>query len=196
MGLMDKMMDRMIFNMSAAEKEDMMMHLMPIMMEGVDIKIMMPAMLKDAGNIITLTGIYNVLNNALSDEELVQEFGVIVSALKEKLPEIAEMMRDMMPMMMSMMFETGIMDGMMNMMENMMPVMMPMMREMMPTMMNERMPQLMAQHKNINELMPDMMIDIMPECLDMIAPEIDQEKREIFLSRLAEKMELAGRLKI
>ena len=192
MGLMDRMMDRMIINMSVAEKEDMMMRMMPIMMAGVDINTMMPIMLKEIGSIITLTGIYTLLQKALNDEELKQEFSEIVASLKEKMPELIAMMQDMMPIMMSLMTETGIMDRMMNVMENVMPVMMPMMREMMPTMMNERMPKVMAQHKNVNELMPDMMIDIMPECIEMIAPEIEQEKREAFLSRLAEKMERAG----
>lgn len=192
MGIMDKMMDRMIINMSVAEKEELMMKMMPIMMAGVDINTMMPIMLKDVGSIITLTGIYTFLHKALNDEELKQEFSEIVASLREKMPELAAMMQDMMPIMMSIMTETGIMDGMMNVMENMMPVMMPMMREMMPTMMNERMPKIMAQHKNVNELMPDMMIDIMPDCIEMIAPEIEQEKRATFLSRLAEKMERAG----
>lgn len=194
MGIMDKMMDRMIVNMSVAEKEDMMLQMMPIMMARVDINTMIPIMLKDVGSIITLTGIYTLLHKALNDEELKQEFSEIVDSLKEKMPELVEMMQDMMPMMMSMMTETGLMDGMMNVMEKMMPVMMPMMREMMPTMMNERMPKVMAQHKNVNELMPDMMIDIMPNCLEMIAPEIEQAKRAAFLSRLTEKMERVGRV--
>ncbi len=192
MGLMDRMMDRMIINMSVAEKEDMMMRMMPIMMEGIDINKMMPDMMKEVGSIITLTGIYTLLQKALNDEELKQEFSEIVASLKEKMPGLIAMMQDMMPIMMSLMTETGIMDGMMKAMENVMPVMMPMMREMMPTMMNERMPKVMAQHKNVNELMPDMMIDIMPECIEMIAPEIEKEKRAAFLSRLAEKMERAG----
>jgi len=196
MGLMDRMMDRMIINMSAAEKEDMMIQMMPVMMAGVDINTLMPIMLKDTGNTITLTGIYTFLQKELNDEELREEFSEILASIKEKLPELAEIMRDMMPMMMSLMTETGIMDGMMNIMENMMPLMMPMMREMMPTMMNERMPKMMARHKNINELMPDMMIDIMPECIEMIAPEIEEEKREAFLSRLAKKMEIAGNVEI
>lgn len=194
MGLMDRMMNRMIVNMSVAEKENLMMEMMPAMMEGVDIKTVTPIMLKEVGSIITLSGIYNILHKALNDEELKREFGEIVDSLKEKLPELTEMMQDMMPTMMSIMTETGIMDGMMGVMEKLMPVMMPMMREMMPIMMNERMPKLMAQHKNVNELMPDMMIDIMPECIEMIAPEIEQEKRTAFLSRLAEKMELAQRV--
>jgi hypothetical protein len=32
----------------------------------------------------------------------------------------------------------------------------------------------------------------MPECLEMITPEIEQEKRVAFLSRMAEKMELVA----
>jgi hypothetical protein len=194
MGLMDRMMDRMIVNMSVAEKEEMMMHMMPIMMAGVDINTLMPNMMKEVGSFITLTGIYNLLRTALNDEELKQEFGEIVATLKEKMPELIAMMQDMMPIMMSLMTQTGLMDGMMNLMGKMMPVMMPMMREMMPTMMNERMPKLMAQHENVNALMPDMMMDIMPDCLEMIAPEIEQEKRAAFLSRLGEKMEQAVRV--
>lgn len=192
MGIMDKMMDRMIVNMSVAEKEDMMMQMMPLMMAGVDINTLMPIMLKDVGRIITLSGIYTLLHQALNDEELKQAFSEIVASLKEKLPELATMMRDMMPMMMAMMTETGMMEGMTNLMANMMPLMMPVMREMMPTMMNERMPQIMARHKNVNELLPDMMVEIMPDCLEMITPEIEQEKRAAFLSRLAEKMERAA----
>ncbi len=194
MGLMDRMMDRMIVNMSVAEKENLMMHMMPAMMEKVDIKTLTPIMLKEVGSVITLTGIYNILHKALNDGELKGEFGEIVDSLREKVPELIEMMQDMMPMMMSVMTETGIMDGLMGLMEKVMPVMMPMMREMMPIMMNERMPKLMAQHKNVNELMPDMMIDIMPECIEMITPEIEQGKRAAFLSRLAEKMEQAERV--
>ncbi len=194
MGLMDRMMDRMIVNMAVAEKENLMMEMMPAMMEGVDIKTVTPLMLKEVGSIITLTGIYTFLHKALNDGELKDEFGEIVDSLKEKVPELTEMMQDMMPTMMSVMTETGIMDGLMGLMEKVMPVMMPMMREMMPIMMNERMPKLMAQHKNVNQLMPDMMIDIMPECIEMIAPEIEQEKRTAFLTRLAEKMELAERV--
>ncbi len=190
MGLMDRMMDRMIINLSVTAKEDLMMQMMPAMMEGVEVSSVMPIMLKEVGSAITLSGIYNLLQTALSDDELKQEFGEVVDALKEKLPDLTEMMVDMMPTMMSVMAESGMMDGILGLMERLMPLMMPMMREMMPTMMNERMPKLMAQHENVNELMPAMMIDIMPECLEMITPEIEREQRAAFLSRMAEKMEL------
>jgi hypothetical protein len=187
---MDRMMDRMIINLSVTEKEELMMQLMPIMMEGVEIRSVFPIMLKELGSDITLGGIYNLLETALSDDELKQEFGEVVETLKEKLPDLSELMVDVMPTMMSVMADSGIMDGMLGLMERLMPLMMPMMREMMPTMMNERMPKLMAQHENVNELMPAMMIDIMPECLEMITPEIEREQRAAFLSRMAEKMEL------
>ncbi len=196
MGLMDRIMDRMIINMSVDEKEDLMLQMMPIMMDGMDINVMMPMVLKEVGGLITLTGIYTLLHRALRDDELSQAFREIVASLREKLPELAELMQDMMPIMMSVMMETGIMDGMLNLMEKVMPVMMPMMREMMPTMMNERMPKIMAQHKNVNALMPDMMMDIMPECIEMIAPEIEPAKRTDFLTRLGEKMERAGSVEL
>jgi hypothetical protein len=190
MGFMDRMMDRMIINLSVTAKEDLMMQMMPAMMEGVEVSSVMPIMLKEVGSAITLSGIYNLLQTALNDDELKQEFGEVVDALKEKLPDLRELVVDEMPTMMSVMAESGIMDGILGLMERLMPLMMPMMREMMPTMMNERMPKLMAQHENVNELMPAMMIDIMPECLEMITPEIEREQRAAFLSRMAEKMEL------
>ena len=140
MGLMDRMMGRMINNMSVEEKEEMMLQMMPTMMEGIDINKMMPDMMSKMGRLITITGIVVFISKALKDAELKEELGELLNDLSKKMPELAEMMHDMMPIMMSLMSETGIMDGMMNTMGKMMPVMMPMMREMMPIMMNNRMP--------------------------------------------------------
>lgn len=39
---MDKMLDRMIINMSVADKEEVMMQMMPIMTAGLDINTLMP----------------------------------------------------------------------------------------------------------------------------------------------------------
>lgn len=189
MGLMDKMMDRMIVNLSVAEKEDLMLQMMPLMMERIDPLTVTPAVLKEVGSSITLTGIYRVLRQALNDEDIRKELGELVEALTAKLPELAHTMRSMTPAMMSLMKSSGFMDGMMNLMAKFMPVMMPMMREMMPVMMNERMPALMAQDRNVCELMPEMMVDIMPGCIEMIAPEIEPDARTAFFSELAEKIE-------
>ncbi len=188
MGLMDRMMDRMIKNMSVEEKEEMMLKIMPTMMEGIDINKMTPDMMKTMGRLITITGIVLFISKASNDDELKQELGELLNNLREKMPELAEMMQDMMPIMMSLMSEIGIMDGMMNMMSNMMPVMMPMMREMMPIMMKDRMPEIMAEHENVRQMVPDMMIEIMPDCIDTMLPTVAQEGRTAFLSQLAEKM--------
>lgn len=45
MGMMDKMMGIMIGRMSKEEKEDMMIKMMPMMMDGVDMVAIMPKML-------------------------------------------------------------------------------------------------------------------------------------------------------
>jgi hypothetical protein len=189
---MDRMMDRMIVNLSVAEKEELMLQMMPAMMEGIEIGSLVPRLLREVGSAVTLSGIFNLLQTALKDDELRHEFGDITEVLKERLPALTEALKDMMPLMTSIMADTGLMDGMMGLMERVMPLMMPMMREMMPTMMNDRMPKLMAQHNNVNELMPAMMVDILPQCVEMITPQIEQEERTAFLSRLAEKIELVA----
>lgn len=188
MGIMDKMMDRMIINMSVEEKEEMMLKMMPTMMEDIDINKMMPDTMTAMGRLITITGIVVFISKASNDDELKEELGELLNNLREKMPELQEMMRDMMPIMMSLMSVTGLMDGMMNMMGKMMPVMMPMMREMMPIMMKEKMPELMAKHENVREMCPEMMMDVIPDCIDTMLPIVAQEKRAAFLSRLAEKM--------
>lgn len=188
MGLMDRMMDRMIENMSVEEREEMMLKMMPIMMEDVDINKMVPDMMTTMGSMITLTGIGVFISKALNDDELKKEVGDVANTLRERMPELPEIMQDMMPMMMSMMSELGVMDGMMNAMGNMMPMMMPMMREMMPTMMMDRMPEVMAKHENVRQIMPEMMTEIMPHCVDTMTPTLPQEERIAFLLQLAEKM--------
>ncbi len=192
MGLVDKMMDRMIKNMSVEEKEEMMLQMMPTMMEGIDINKMMPDVMTTMGRLITITGIVVFIGKAFNDDELKEELGELMNSLKEKMPELAEMMKDMMPIMMSLMSEIGLMDGMMNAMGKMMPVMMPMMREMMPIMMNEKMPKLMAENENVRQMMPEMMMEVMPECIDTILPAVAQEDRTAFLAQLAGKMGLVA----
>ena len=58
MGLMDRMMDRMIRNMSVQEKEEMMLKMMPLMMKDVDMLNMMPGMMSSS--------VYGVMNKCIS----------------------------------------------------------------------------------------------------------------------------------
>jgi hypothetical protein len=185
LGLMDGMMDRMIKNMSVEEKEEMMLKMMPAMMERVDINKTVPGMMAAMGRLITATGSVVLISKALNDDELKEELGGLLINLREKSPRLAEMM----PMMMAFMFETGLMDGMMKGMGKVMPVMMPMMREMMPTMMKETMPGVMAKHDDVRKSMSEMMMnDIIPHCVDTMLPTFAPEKSSEFLPQLAERV--------
>ena len=194
MRLMDAMMERMINSMTVEERAEMMLEMMPSMMEGIEIDKVMPDMMNAMGRFITLTGIAIFIGKATNDDELKEELTELLTVLKEKMPELAQMMQDMMPVMGSLMLDVGVMDGMMDLMGKMMPVMVPMMGEMMPIMMKDRMPELMAEHENVRQMMPAMMMEIMPDCIDAMLPTVGPEGRTAFLSHLAEAMgRAAGR---
>ncbi len=191
MGLMDKMMERMIKNMSIAEKEEMMLKMMPvmmpIMMEGMDINKMMPGMMTATGSLITVSGIFNFITKALKDEAFKKQLGEI----KDSLPALAEKMQSMMSMMMMAM--PDMMSGMMDFMgNNIMPLMMPLMHKMMPVMMKEKMPEIMQRHDTMKEMMPSMMMEVMPDCVETMVPLVEQEKQAEFISRLNVAMDKAG----
>ena len=59
------------------------------------------------GRLVTVAGTVGFINTALNDDELKTELGEVFDGFREKMPEIAEMMRDIM----SLMSETGLMDG-------------------------------------------------------------------------------------
>jgi hypothetical protein len=185
------MMDRMIYNMSVEEKEEMMLKMMPIMMEDVDINEMMPDMLAEIGRLLTVTGIVVFISTALNDEELKGEVSELLVTVKEKLPELADTVQDKMPAMMSLMTETGLMDGLLDTMGKLMPFAMPMMREMAPIMMKDKMPDMMEKHDSVRQLMPEMMMDIIPDCVEMLPNYTDPQEQSEFLDELAEKMERA-----
>ena len=92
MGLMDRMMDSMIKNMSVEQKEEMMLKMMPTMMEGIDINKMMPDMMTAMGSLTTVTGIVVFISKALNDDELKEELGELLHVLREKMSELPEMM--------------------------------------------------------------------------------------------------------
>lgn len=185
MGLMDQMMDRMITNMSVEEKEEIMLKMMPAMMERVDINKTVPGTMTAVGRLITVTGSVDFIHKALNDDELKEELSELLNDLKEKAPQMAGMM----PAVMSLMSETGLLEGMTNKMGKMMPVMMPMMREMMPTMMKETMPGVMAKHDDVRKSMSEMMMnDIIPHCIDTMLPTFAPEKSSEFLPQLAERV--------
>jgi len=70
MGLMDRMMDRMIRNMSVQEKEEMMLKMMPLMMKDVDMLKMMPGMMSSMGRFLNVTGIVTFIRQAPGHEHI------------------------------------------------------------------------------------------------------------------------------
>ncbi len=68
MGLMDRMMDRMIANMSIEEKEEMMLKMMPIMMSRIDVNTTVPGVMTAMGRLVTVTGTVTFINSFLKDE--------------------------------------------------------------------------------------------------------------------------------
>ena len=194
MSLMDKMMERMIKNMTVEEKEQAMLKMMPMMMEGMDIKRLVPGMLSAAGSLISLTSIFQFITTALTDQALKEKLDGVLKTkpgdIKNHLPLFAEKMQSMCMRMTAM---PDIMSGMMDfMIKNVMPVMMPVMRKMMPIMMKEKMPEMMQKHDIMKEMMPSMMMEIMPDCVETMVPMIEQEKQAEFVSRMSVAMGKAG----
>ncbi len=187
MDLMDKMMERMIVNMTIEEKENLMLKMMPTMMEDLDIKKMTPGMLAATGRLVTVTSIFDFISKAKDDDELKDQLVVI----KDSLPALVEKIKPMMSMMMSAM--PNLMSGMMGFVgDKIMPMMMPMMHKMMTEMMKDKMPGIMSRNETMKELMPSMMLEVMPDCVETMVPMVEQGKQTEFLSRLNVAMEKAG----
>ena len=97
---MDRMMDRMIGNMSVQEKEEMMLKMMPLMMKDVDMLKMMPGMMSGMGRLLNVTGIVTFIRQVLKDYELKGQLEKLVDHLPQLSRKMQSMMADMMPMMM------------------------------------------------------------------------------------------------
>ena len=85
---MDTMMDGMIKRMPREKKEEMMVNMMPLMMEGVDINALMPKMMTEMFEEVTVDDVINFLKEALKDKDKLQE---LATKMKE-----ANLMQQMM----------------------------------------------------------------------------------------------------
>ncbi len=88
MSLMDTMMDGMITRMPKEKREEMMVNMMPLMMEGIDINTLMPKMMTEMLKDVTVDDVINFLKEALKDKDKLQE---LVTKMKE-----ANLMQQMM----------------------------------------------------------------------------------------------------
>jgi hypothetical protein len=179
MGLMDRMMGRMIGNMSVQEKEEMMLKMMPLMMKDVDMLKMMPGMMSGMGWRLNVTDIVTFIRRVLKDDELKGQLEKIKDHLPQLSRKMQSMMADMRPAMSTLM--SGMMDFMAS---KVMPVMMPMMSEIMPVMMKEKMPEVMVRDETVKEFISEMMMEIMPHCVQTLSPMMESEDQSVFLTHL------------
>jgi len=187
MGLMDRMMDRMIRNMTVREKEEMMLKMMPLMMKDVDMLKMMPGMMYSMGRFLNVTGIVTFIRQVLKDDELKGQLEKLVDHLPQLSRKMQTMMAQMRPAVMTVM--SGMMDFMAG---KVMPVMMPMMSEMMPVMMKEKMPEIMVRDETVKKFISGMMMDIMPHCVQTLSPMMESENQNDFLAHLTDAIARAG----
>ena len=92
MGLMDRMMERMIKQMSVEEKEEMMLKMMPLMMKEVDFTKLMPQMASEMGKLVNFSGLFTFLRKASQDKEIKDN----MMEIKEQLPNMTRKMAVMM----------------------------------------------------------------------------------------------------
>ena len=78
MSVMDSMMDGMIKMLSQEKREEMMINMMPLMMEGIDMTELMPRMMTNMLQDITADDIINYLKETLKDKEKLNELGAKV----------------------------------------------------------------------------------------------------------------------
>jgi hypothetical protein len=176
---MNRMMDRMILNMSVQDREQMLLKMMPQMMKDVDMLKMMPGMMSGMGRLLNVTGVVTFIRQVLKDEEIKGQLEKLTERVPQLSRKMQSMMADMRPAMITLM--SGMMDFMG---DKVMPVMMPMMSEMMPVMMKEKMPDVMARHETVKELVPRMMMEVLPHCVQTFSPAMESEERDAFINRL------------
>ncbi len=78
MSVIDSVMDAMIKMLSQEKREEMMINMMPLMMEGIDMNELMPRMMANMLQDVTADDIINYLKETLKDKEKLNELGAKV----------------------------------------------------------------------------------------------------------------------
>ena len=185
MSLMDRTMNSIIGGMSIEKKQEMMLKMMPMMMEEVNMAETMVRMVPLMADQVSLLDVFNVLKKLLpsilkgvnSMAELMNRWDEIFPKLVRKIPEL---MQKMMPVMELMMPRA---------MARVMPVMLT--DQNMERMEDcvERMLPKMMEDENLREIMPEMMVRIIPHCLENMLPHLSEEKRAVLVATLESILE-------
>ncbi len=75
MSIIDAAMDTMINALPQEEREEMMINMMPLMMEGIDMNDLMPRMMSSMMKGVTADDIINYLKETLKDKEKLSQLG-------------------------------------------------------------------------------------------------------------------------
>jgi uncharacterized protein (DUF302 family) len=73
MGLMDAMMDMMIKSISKEKREQMMINMMPMMMEGIDFNEFMPKMMTDMLKDVTVDDLIAFIKRGIEEQDKLKE---------------------------------------------------------------------------------------------------------------------------
>jgi len=73
MGLMDVMMDMMIKSISEEKRKQMMINMMPLMMEGIDIYEFMPKMMTDMLKDVTVDDVIALIKRVIEEQDKLKE---------------------------------------------------------------------------------------------------------------------------
>ena len=79
MGVMDSMMDMMIKTVSKEKREQMMINMMPQMMEGIDIYEFMPKMMADMLKDVTVDDVIAFIKQAIEEQDKLKELADKIS---------------------------------------------------------------------------------------------------------------------
>ena len=170
MSVMDRIMRSMVGGLSIEKKQEMMLKMMPMMMEDVNMAESMVKMVPLMADQISLLDVFNLLKKLFprilkgvgSMAELAGRWGEILPELMEKMMPLMElMMPKIMARIMPVMMTEQLMQGVEDCAERMVPKMMA--------------------DENLKSILPEMMASIMPGCLENMLPHLSEETRAEFV---------------
>jgi hypothetical protein len=182
---MDRMMKSMVGGMSIEKKQEMMLKMMPMMMEDVNMAETMVKMVPLMADQISLLDVFNVLKKLFprilsgvsSLAELIDRWDEIFPKLVRKMPELMEKMMPMMELMMP------------KIMARVMPLMLTGQNMQRMEDCAERVAPKMMENEKLREIMPELMARIMPHWLGNMLPHLSEEKRAVFVASMKSILE-------
>ena len=182
MGISEKMMAAVLGRMSLEKKQEMMLNMMPMMMQDVNMAETMVKMVPTMLDQISLLDLFNILKKLFphilkgvnSLAEFIAKWDELVPQMIAKLPALMEKMMPVMEVVMPMM------------MAKILPVMMT--EEHMQHMeeMPKRMATKMMAFEKLQKVMPEMMARVIPHCLNEMLPYMEESRKETFIVSMTE----------